>query len=164
MPKPKATITLTFLRKPINKLRCETTTASLTSLNPLGSIRMPDCIAYRLRCANDEAICTPTRIRMPDYRRAPVAGATYFFTLALADRRSGLLVSHIEALRLAYRRARDLHPFATVAICVMPEHLHAIWRYRKAMRILLCAGVLSRTDSRDSLPQIHEQPEQDQAP
>ena len=65
---------------------------------------------------------------MPNYQRAPVAGATYFFTLALADRRSGLLVSHIEALRLAYRRARDLHPFATVAICVMPDHLHAIWR------------------------------------
>ena len=65
---------------------------------------------------------------MPNYQRAPVAGATYFFTLALADRRSGLLVSHIEALRLAYRRARDLHPFATVAICVMPDHLHVIWR------------------------------------
>ena len=65
---------------------------------------------------------------MPNYQRAPVAGTTYFFTLALADRRSGLLVSHIEALRLAYRRARDLHPFATVAICVMPDHLHAIWR------------------------------------
>lgn len=65
---------------------------------------------------------------MSHYRRAPVAGATYFFTLALADRRSGLLVSHIDALRLAYRRARDLHPFATVAICVMPDHLHAIWR------------------------------------
>ena len=65
---------------------------------------------------------------MPNYRRAPVAGATYFFTLALADRRSGLLVSHIDALRLAYRRARELHAFHTIAICVLPDHLHAIWQ------------------------------------
>lgn len=57
-----------------------------------------------------------------------MAGATYFFTLALADRRSNLLVSHIEALRTACRRARNLHPFATISICVMPDHLHAIWR------------------------------------
>ena len=65
---------------------------------------------------------------MSNYRRAPVAGATYFFTLTLADRRSDWLVSHIEALRAAYLRARDLHPFHTIAICVMPDHLHAIWQ------------------------------------
>jgi putative transposase len=29
---------------------------------------------------------------MPDYRRNRVAGGTYFFTVALADRRSDLLV------------------------------------------------------------------------
>ncbi|HYG13464.1 MAG TPA: hypothetical protein VD885_04895 [Methylophilaceae bacterium] len=61
---------------------------------------------------------------MSNYRRAPVAGATYFFTLALADRRSGLLVSHIEALRLAYRRARDLHPFHTIAIASCRTQVH----------------------------------------
>jgi putative transposase len=33
------------------------------------------------------------------YRRARVAGACYFFTANLADRRTGLLVEHIDALR-----------------------------------------------------------------
>ena len=53
---------------------------------------------------------------MSNYRRAPVAGATYFFTLVLADRHLDLLVSHTAALRTAYRRARNLHPFATISM------------------------------------------------
>ena len=38
---------------------------------------------------------------MPEYRRHRVPGGTYFFTLALADRRSDLLVREIAALRAA---------------------------------------------------------------
>jgi putative transposase len=44
---------------------------------------------------------------MPDYRRYRVPGGTYFFTVNLLDRRSHLLVVHIDALRGAVRRARD---------------------------------------------------------
>jgi putative transposase len=65
---------------------------------------------------------------MSNYRREPIAGGTYFFTLALANRQSSLLVNQIEALRIAYQRANSLHSFTTIAICIMPDHLHAIWQ------------------------------------
>jgi len=40
---------------------------------------------------------------MPDYRRNRVPGGTCFFTVNLLDRRSELLVTHIDALRDAVR-------------------------------------------------------------
>ena len=64
---------------------------------------------------------------MPDYRRNRIEGGTYFFTLALADRRSDLLVREIEALRTAVARTRLLYPFRIDAWVVLPEHLHAVW-------------------------------------
>ena len=61
------------------------------------------------------------------YRRANVAGATYFFTANLADRRAGLLVEHIDALRDALQRVKRAHPFQIDAMVVLPDHLHALW-------------------------------------
>jgi len=61
------------------------------------------------------------------YRRANVAGATYFFTVNLADRRAGLLVEHIDALRDALQRVKRAHPFRIDAMVVLPDHLHALW-------------------------------------
>jgi hypothetical protein len=43
---------------------------------------------------------------MPNYRRNRIPGATYFFTVNLRDRRSGLLVAQIDALREAVRAVR----------------------------------------------------------
>src|SRR4029077_17804765 len=54
-------------------------------------------------------------------------GGWFFFTVTLADRSSDLLVRHIERLRAAYSAARKRKPFETVAICVLPDHMHAIW-------------------------------------
>ena len=65
--------------------------------------------------------------RMSHYRRSLVAGGTYLFTIALADRQSNLLVNEIDRLRGAYKKAASKWPFETVAICILPEHLHAIW-------------------------------------
>lgn len=65
---------------------------------------------------------------MPNYIRNQIAGASYFFTLTLVDRRSTLLTDHIEPLRQAYQRANTLYPFHTIAICILPDHLHAIWQ------------------------------------
>ena len=65
---------------------------------------------------------------MPNYRRSKIAGGFYFFTVALADRQSTLLTENIGLLRQAYARANQLHPFETTAICVLPEHIHAIWQ------------------------------------
>jgi putative transposase len=64
---------------------------------------------------------------MSRYRRARIEGGTFFFTVTLADRRSDLLVREIERLRRVYRTVRDKMPFKTDAICVLPDHLHAIW-------------------------------------
>lgn len=62
------------------------------------------------------------------YRRSLAAGGTFFFTVNLADRRGDLLVANIEALRAAMRSVRQRHPFEIVAMVVLPNHMHAIWR------------------------------------
>ena len=59
---------------------------------------------------------------MTNYRRNIVPGATYFFTVNLADRRSHLLVDEIEALRAAFRIVRGRYPFSLDAIAVLPDH------------------------------------------
>jgi len=65
---------------------------------------------------------------MTEYRRVKIAGATYFFTVNLAERqRNRLLVDRIDALRQAFRRVKKEHPFKIDAIVVLPEHLHCIW-------------------------------------
>ena len=65
---------------------------------------------------------------MPNYRRLFVPGGTFFFTVNLQDRRAALLTENIGSLRAAYGAVTKLHPFETVAICVLPEHLHCVWR------------------------------------
>lgn len=64
---------------------------------------------------------------MPEYRRNRIEGGTYFFTLALADRRSDLLVKEVDVLRASVSRARALYPFTIDAWVVLPDHLHAVW-------------------------------------
>jgi REP-associated tyrosine transposase len=63
---------------------------------------------------------------MVRYRRNFVAGGTFFFTVALADRTSQALTDHITALRDAMRHARHSHPFAIDAVVVLPDHLHMV--------------------------------------
>ena len=60
------------------------------------------------------------------YRRANITGATYFFTVNLADRKSQLLTENIKTLRAAFRKVQKTHPFEIVAMVVIPDHLHAI--------------------------------------
>ena len=64
---------------------------------------------------------------MTQYRRLRIPGATYFFTLALAQRGDDHLLRHIDALRSAYAATRCEHPFQTDAIVILPDHLHAVW-------------------------------------
>ncbi len=64
---------------------------------------------------------------MVRYRRNFVPGGTYFFTATLADRTSSALVKHVDALRAAFRIARQERPFAIDAIVILPDHLHTIW-------------------------------------
>ena len=64
---------------------------------------------------------------MPDYRRNRVPGGTFFFTVNLLDRRSNLLVRHIDALRAAVRPVRAGAPFDIDARVVLPDHMHCLW-------------------------------------
>ena len=61
------------------------------------------------------------------YRRNFVPGDTHFFTVTLADRKASLLTDRIDALGIAFRQCRSSHPFETLAVAVMPEHLHCVW-------------------------------------
>jgi putative transposase len=64
---------------------------------------------------------------MPDYVRAYVPGGSYFFTVALLERRRRLLAENIEALREAFGSVRDRRPFRTDAVVILPDHLHCLW-------------------------------------
>jgi putative transposase len=64
---------------------------------------------------------------MTNYRRANIAGATYFFTVNLAERKRTYLIDHIDLLRQVIRAEMVKHPFTIDAMVVLPEHLHAIW-------------------------------------
>ncbi len=64
---------------------------------------------------------------MSHYKRLRVAGATYFFTVNLADRGQSLLVDRINTLRWAYAKTHAEHPIHCDAMVILPDHLHAIW-------------------------------------
>ena len=65
---------------------------------------------------------------MPRYVRPRVSGATVFFTVCLRDRRHSLLADHVDRLREAVRVTRMERPFEIVAMVVLPDHLHCVWR------------------------------------
>ena len=64
---------------------------------------------------------------MPQYTRAYIPGGTFFFTVALHDRRRSLLTEHVDELRAAFQAVRPKWPFRVEAIVVLPDHLHCIW-------------------------------------
>lgn len=64
---------------------------------------------------------------MPNYRRANVEGGVFFFTVVLVDRSRDLLIKEIDRLRRVYRAVQKRWPFETIAICVLPDHIHALW-------------------------------------
>lgn len=61
------------------------------------------------------------------YRRADIKGASYFFTVNLANRKSSALMDNINALRESIRTVKIRHPFKIDAMVIMPDHLHAIF-------------------------------------
>ena len=65
---------------------------------------------------------------MPRYRRANVAGATYFFTVVSYRRQAILCDEPIRtALRQAIKQVQSLRPFTIDAWVLLPDHLHCIW-------------------------------------
>ncbi len=64
---------------------------------------------------------------MPNYRRNRVAGGSFFFTVNLEDRKTTLLVDHIDKLRESIAKTRRKMPFHIDAWVILPEHMHCIW-------------------------------------
>ena len=67
-------------------------------------------------------------VPMPDYRRYHVPGGTVFLTVNLADRRSRLLTDRIGDFKRAYAQVTRDRPVRTLALCVLPNHLHVVWQ------------------------------------
>jgi putative transposase len=64
---------------------------------------------------------------MSCYTRPRIPGASAFFTVALADRGSDLLIREIGRLREAVAAVRLAMPFRIDAWVVLPDHVHAVW-------------------------------------
>ncbi len=65
---------------------------------------------------------------MTEYRRAHVPGASWFFTVNLAERKGNrLLADQIDLLRRAFEYTKERHSFRMDAVVIMPDHLHCIW-------------------------------------
>ena len=65
---------------------------------------------------------------MSTYRRARIAGGTYFFTVVTHRRRPVFSMAEARTmLRSAIHEVRGLHPFVIDAWVLLPDHLHCIW-------------------------------------
>lgn len=65
---------------------------------------------------------------MSDYRRWRVSGGTYFFTVVTYRRRPLFRLPEARAtLRAALAEVNRRWPFRTIAIVLLPDHLHCIW-------------------------------------
>ncbi|GAP12956.1 transposase [Longilinea arvoryzae] len=66
---------------------------------------------------------------MPFYRRLYVPGCIYFFTVVTFERRK-FLVDELarKVLHQAYQDTQSRHPFESLAICLLPDHLHCLWQ------------------------------------
>jgi REP element-mobilizing transposase RayT len=91
------------------------------------------------------------------YRRASTVGKTYFFAVNLAERDADTLVRHIDDLLKVMTKVRAAHPFASVAMVVLPEHLHALCRLPAGdsdypMRVAAQGGILTVCGKRRTFP------------
>jgi putative transposase len=62
------------------------------------------------------------------YRRAKIAGASYFFTIVTYDRRP--IFNNTETIALfeaGLNRIKARHPFDIDAYVILPDHIHTIW-------------------------------------
>ncbi|MBC8481645.1 MAG: transposase [Planctomycetes bacterium] len=66
---------------------------------------------------------------MTDYRRAKFEGGFYFFTVVTYKRRDFLCDNDARAcLKTAWSSVRANRPFEVVAVCLLPDHLHCVWK------------------------------------
>jgi putative transposase len=64
---------------------------------------------------------------MAHYIRPRIVQDSIWFTVALADRGSTLLIDEVERLRVAVRQTMADRPFRADAWVVLPDHMHCVW-------------------------------------
>ena len=65
---------------------------------------------------------------MPNYQNSKLKGGTFFFTVVTFGRQPILINPRsIEILHEVWQYTNQRFPFETVAICLLPEHIHTIW-------------------------------------
>jgi len=86
---------------------------------------------------------------MPNYRRFKVAGGTYFFTVVTLYRSRFLISPEARAaLREAFEKVRERHPFEIDAMCCCQTIYTAFGPCREATTITRIAGAESKPNSR----------------
>jgi putative transposase len=87
---------------------------------------------------------------MPNYIRSKFEGGYYFFTVVTYQRaRLFTEVLARDVLRQAINKTQWRHPFELIAICLLPDHLHCIWKLPQgdsdfSMRWSSIKGIFSR--------------------
>lgn len=66
---------------------------------------------------------------MPEYRRCRVDGGTYFFTVVTFHRLPIFIKEPARRiLHQAWMETNQRFPFSTIAVCLLPDHLHCLWK------------------------------------
>ena len=66
---------------------------------------------------------------MSDYRRANFEGGYYFFTV-VTFKRVKFLTGKMsrDCLRFAFGKVKEKRAFDNIAMCLLPDHLHCVWK------------------------------------
>jgi putative transposase len=66
---------------------------------------------------------------MPEYHRSREEGGTYFFTVVTYHRLPILITEPArKILHHDWEDTQRRFPFEAVVVCLLPDHLHCIWR------------------------------------
>jgi len=79
--------------------------------------------------ASAHAVQQKGTVTMTNYRRANLPGGYYFFTVVTHNRRP-ILTEPLarDCLHGAWEQTKQQTPFDDVALCLLPNHLHCVWR------------------------------------
>jgi putative transposase len=67
--------------------------------------------------------------KMSNYRRADFPGGYYFFTVVTYNRKNLFNQEFArDCLHSAWLQTQNKRPFDTIALCLLPDHLHCLWK------------------------------------
>ena len=82
---------------------------------------------------------------MSNYKRVFLNNHYYFLTILINNRKLSLLTDYIDNLKIAFKSAKELYPYNTYAIVILPDHFHIIISLKNAMHYPLIVSSIKRT-------------------